>query len=162
MADFGGPRLVRSRARETDREIADQANDRTLMCCAGGCPLRWSVDIDGRYCSAHAWADPQHWDRITKRLLHALADQAAMPSMDGGDYRRPPTDDERRRIRAGLRELARRGMDRTPRANRAWAHDLLARIRAGQIKPTQAQRDALSRVIPGAFDSESEAWGEAA
>lgn len=159
MADFGN--VTRIRARETDREIADKANDRTLMCCVQGCPMRWSVETDGRYCSGHAWTDPRFHDRVTQRLLDILAEQA----IEAQRYRPPPapmTPAQRKAVGNQLREWVARSRDKTPRVNRQWAYDLLARIQAGEVKPTQAQRDAVERVIPRAFADESESWGEAA
>ena len=40
-----------------------------LMCSAHGCPNRWSVNMGKPLCSAHAWADPEHWGAITARIL---------------------------------------------------------------------------------------------
>ncbi|OWQ92015.1 hypothetical protein CDN99_06565 [Roseateles aquatilis] len=65
----------RSRTQQRDDAIVDAVNrdatiDRSLMCRAVGCPLRWSVNGEGRVhlCSAHAWADPKDWPRITQHL----------------------------------------------------------------------------------------------
>jgi hypothetical protein len=159
MADFGN--VSRIRTRESDREIADSANDRTLMCCVQGCPLRWSVETDGRYCSGHAWTDPRLHDRVTQRALDALADLA----VEAQRYRPPPkpmTREERRNVGNQLRAWVAGSRDKAPKVKRDWAHTLLARIQAGELVPTQAQRDAVKRVIPHAFADESESWGEAA
>lgn len=42
-----------------------------FMCAADGCPNRWSVHREGwqRFCSAHAWAHPKAWPRITQEQL---------------------------------------------------------------------------------------------
>jgi len=39
-----------------------------LMCTAYGCPNRWSVNMGKPLCSAHAWADSEHWAAITARI----------------------------------------------------------------------------------------------
>ena len=43
--------------------IAEEENSH--MCQANGCPNRWTVDKGQRLCSAHAWADPRDWDKIS-------------------------------------------------------------------------------------------------
>jgi hypothetical protein len=59
--------------RARDEAIVDEVNvDRALRCPAAGCPNRWSVEGDrGRGCSAHYWADPRDWPRITQEFLEA-------------------------------------------------------------------------------------------
>lgn len=41
------------------------------MCAADGCPNRWTVHRDGwqPLCSAHAWAHPKAWPRITQEQV---------------------------------------------------------------------------------------------
>jgi hypothetical protein len=113
------------------------------------------------YCSPHAWGDPRFYERITQQILDELADKA-MQAQRYEPPRRPPTEDERKAVRDGLRAWIARSRDQSPQVKHAWAHDLLARIKAGEVQPTQAQRDALKAVIPGAFDADESAWGEAA
>lgn len=39
-----------------------------LMCCAHGCPMRWSVSNGQQMCSYHAWSPSHEWPRITQDL----------------------------------------------------------------------------------------------
>jgi len=41
---------------------------RALMCCAAGCPMRWSVSNGQQMCSYHAWSPMTDWHRITQDL----------------------------------------------------------------------------------------------
>jgi len=45
-----------------------QFDESKLMCSAHGCPNRWSVNMGKPLCSAHAWAEPEHWGAITARI----------------------------------------------------------------------------------------------
>lgn len=61
--------LVRSRNQRADEEHESGGAERSLMCRAHGCPLRWTVQTgEITACSYHAWEDPKHWPRITDEL----------------------------------------------------------------------------------------------
>lgn len=71
----------RSRAKEREDALVDDVNrdskaEKALMCRAEGCPLRWSVNTDGRVhlCSAHAWNEPHRWPQITQALQQRVDD----------------------------------------------------------------------------------------
>ena len=49
-----------------DKKEPDQGY--SLTCSAHGCPLRWSVQIEGALCSYHAWSDPVKWPGISEEL----------------------------------------------------------------------------------------------
>lgn len=51
-------------AKQNNEEIKDNS----LMCRANGCPMKWSVQIESRLCSYHAWEEPNKWPSITDRL----------------------------------------------------------------------------------------------
>lgn len=126
-----------------DNAIADEANvDRSLMCPAQGCQNRWSVDGErGRACSAHYWADPREWPRITQQLLDADAERA----LRYGRVRVPPsapklTTQERRAAVQALQACCKQAPDRT------WAAQLQARHQRGErltLSQVQAYRSAL-------------------
>ena len=60
-----------------DQRVAEEAGaDQRLMCCAHGCPNRWSVDIGKRMCSAHYAADPIEWPAVTQQQIDAQTDRA--------------------------------------------------------------------------------------
>jgi hypothetical protein len=65
-------------AKTRDERIADDvAEDRTMLCCAIGCPNRWTVDAgQGRLCTAHARAEPTQWPWITQQQLDAQTQRA--------------------------------------------------------------------------------------
>jgi hypothetical protein len=55
-----------------DQRAVDEAvSGGSLMCCAHGCPNRWTVDSGDRgihrLCSAHAWSDRDRWPSITNQ-----------------------------------------------------------------------------------------------
>lgn len=56
--------LVRSRQMRTEEP---EREDKSLMCRAHGCPMRWSVSLN-MACSYHAWVDAKEWPRITDEL----------------------------------------------------------------------------------------------
>lgn len=45
-----------------------ETQDNSLMCSAHGCPNKWSVQIESRLCSYHAWSEPKLWPSITERI----------------------------------------------------------------------------------------------
>lgn len=130
-----------------DQRIADEVGlDRETRCIASRCPCRWTVDAgNGRLCSAHAWADPFHWPRITDELLDReteraiRADRAAPPAP-----KRPLSRTEQlqllHRMRAQLQRLA------AGRGNLDWAHRLKARDEAGD-RLTLAQRQSYRAAL---------------
>lgn len=66
------------KSRAADQRVVDDVvAGQELMCCATGCPHRWSVDAGaGRLCSWHAWSDPHHWPQITQEQLEAQSEKA--------------------------------------------------------------------------------------
>lgn len=112
-----------------DQHVADEVVlvDRALMCSAHGCPLRWSVMGDrGRACSAHYWAEPHDWPRITQRILDAEADRARYADA-GRPARAPATLEERKTVVARLHDVVESRTD-----PRAWARELQRRHQAGE------------------------------
>ncbi len=70
-----------SLARARDQRIADQAaTGDELRCMARDCPNLWSVDKGDRCCSAHAWAEPHEWPRITQEQQALSAERARAAS----------------------------------------------------------------------------------
>ena len=50
----------------------EQTESKSLMCSAHGCPMKWSVYLDGKpgqLCSYHAFEKPDSWPSITETLL---------------------------------------------------------------------------------------------
>jgi len=52
--------------KRTEEVKQDDISD--LMCCAHGCPMRWSVSNGQQMCSYHAWAPMNEWPSITQDL----------------------------------------------------------------------------------------------
>lgn len=60
-----------------DQKAANEViEDRSLMCSAMGCPNLWSIDLDGRLCTAHSQADREHWPAVTTRQLWLVTERA--------------------------------------------------------------------------------------
>jgi hypothetical protein len=123
-----------------DERIADDAQDRRLMCEAHGCPNRWSVDAGGgRLCSAHQWSARAEWPRITQQLLDAETDRAyraqAVPPSDGTP-KRTLSRGEKLHVLGQLREVLQRKLGDW----RAWAARLRQRHEAGE-NLTETQRE---------------------
>ncbi|ALV06681.1 hypothetical protein [Roseateles depolymerans] len=136
-----------------DQRIADETlqHDAALMCRVGGCPNPWSVDGPaGRCCSAHAWAQPHQWARITDEQLDAQARRAMRASQEQPKPRkRPMTIDEKRAIGQKLRQAIRQ------QGGRQWAHKLRDREQRGE-KLTEAQR-SMWRDALGVHDEPAQA-----
>lgn len=101
-------------ARTRDQRVADQANAADgSMCGAHGCPNRWSVDSEvvRKACSAHAWADPREWPRITEEQQQALAYRRPARPPDGVRL----TADDRRAIVLRLQQAVERMRLKAPR-----------------------------------------------
>jgi len=48
--------------------MLENQDDSKLMCSANACPNRWSVNMGRPLCSAHQWADPADWGKVTAKL----------------------------------------------------------------------------------------------
>lgn len=98
--------------------------DRRLMCAAHNCPNVWSVDGgNGRLCSAHAWAEPKHWTRITDGLFTGVGRK----SQEVEPTPAPPlTRAEKQAIAAKFAQLLKQ-----PKDYKQWAHDLKAKETKG-------------------------------
>jgi len=48
--------------------MQENQDDSKLMCSANGCPNRWSINMGKPLCSAHQWADPADWGKVTAKL----------------------------------------------------------------------------------------------
>ena len=113
--------------------------ERRLMCSATNCPQVWSVDAgNGRLCSAHAWASPKSWARITDGLFTAVArkSQPIEPTPSP-----PLTHAEKRAIAEKMNILLKQ-----PKDPKKWALDLKAKDDAGhKLSPLQKRfyREAL-------------------
>ena len=116
-------------------------------CFAKGCPNWPSVTREGEkgLCSAHAWAPPYQWPRITDEQLDA---QALRSAMHASSYRTEPTFNLTPEQRAAL-ATSLRGPGVTDA--KAWAYVLRARHEAG-ANLTQAQIDAYRAVTGTAAD----------
>ena len=125
-----------------DQAIADDAiADIGLMCSAHGCPRRWTVDGDrGRACSAHYWASPEDWPRITEALQRSDVQRAIEDA--NREPVRPLTRDQRRAV---LGKLAKLG--REPNDPKAWAHELRERHERGD-RLSEADIAAYRRALP--------------
>lgn len=102
-----------------------------LNCIAHNCPNRWSVDAgNGRLCSAHAWADPMDWGKITSyensKVMMATSKSAPEPV--------EPMSEEEKRFILGEFKKALQAMNKDPKA---WAHKLRQR---------EADGDSLSLI----------------
>ena len=138
-----------------DRRISDDDHaERALMCCAHGCPNRWSVDgPSGRCCSAHAWAPTGHWPGITAQQNDAATHRAFAAAQmsasidDAGHRTRPASPTEREAISRALQGGARaRGVQ--------WAKRLLVREGRGDrltLAQREMWRDAL--MVPRAMSA---------
>lgn len=117
----------------------DMESERRLMCSANNCPQVWSVDGgNGRLCSAHAWASPKQWNRITDGLFTSVARKSqpveATPSP-------PLTQAEKRAIAENLAVVLKQ-----PKNPKDWALKLKAKDDAGyKLSAIQKQfyREAL-------------------
>lgn len=49
-------------------EKKEEFSGHSLMCSAHGCPLKWSVQMEGNLCSYHAFEGFNKWPGITDRL----------------------------------------------------------------------------------------------
>jgi hypothetical protein len=118
-----------------DYRIANESSaDRALMCCANGCPNRWSVDAgNGRSCSAHAWAGQHLWPRITQEQLDAETSRALRNAAPPA-----PIPVDMRRVRDALRRY--QAAVSRPGMSRQWAHRLKDReARGDALTPTQRE-----------------------
>lgn len=129
-----------------DQGVADEVEtvDRVLMCPAAGCPNRWSVSGErGRGCSAHYWANPRDWPRITQELVEAetrraLQAAAARPT--------PLLETLPHEMRKTAVAALHAFVDERQRDHRAWARDLERRHRAGERLP-ELKVDAYRRAL---------------
>jgi hypothetical protein len=113
-----------------DRRVADDHyGDRSLMCAAAGCPNRWSVSMGSApCCSAHAWADPSTWPRITHEQLYEQTARAQRRAEAG--KAEPDRKPDVPRLRSELAALGEtiRLRQRDPKA---WARTLRDREQGG-------------------------------
>ena len=125
-----------------DQRIADDVgSDRELMCCASGCPSRWSVDgPNGRACSAHAWVNDRHeWPAITDRQIWSETERARQ-AMSSEERIYPRMSHGQKT--ALLRKLA---AVFAPKPPKAWAE---------KLRDKEQQGEPLSRL-------QQQAWREA-
>lgn len=102
----------------------DMEQSRKLMCQSHNCPNVWSVDAgNGRLCSAHAWADPIDWGRITASI-NARRITALNPSQKPV---KPVSDEEKRSIVNQFRRLM-----NEKKNFKQWAYNLKERELAGE------------------------------
>lgn len=126
--------------RARDQAIADEVGASwvrsPLMCAAAGCPLPWSVSGErGKACSAHYWAPPHEWPRITQRILDAIADRDRYAAA-GRAASVPVTSEMRKAAVAALHAY----VDDRHGDPRAWARELQRRHEAGErLRPDKVQ-----------------------
>jgi hypothetical protein len=127
-----------------DQRLADEVNvDHALMCPAAGCPNRWSVSGDrGRGCSAHYWAAPREWPRITQALLEAETDRARYAAAAKPPPAEPPTFEMRKAAVAVLHAF----VDERQCDPLAWARELRRRHTVGERLPAH-KVDAYRRAL---------------
>lgn len=110
-----------------DQTSVAKGPEKTLMCAANGCPLRWSTS-DGNVCQHHAGAERHDWPLLTQQLQWDETERARRSG-------EPPVQTERlsfadkREILANLSALPKRWACRDPKA---WAHAMRAREEAGE------------------------------
>lgn len=135
-------RTYSSRAR--DQRVAEDVEiDRSLLCAAGGCPNRWSVDGPmGKCCSAHAWTERHHWPQVTQEQLDAETNRALVAAAPPAPKTyRHFSQAEKREVLQSLRTAL------GPRENpREWAHRLREREQRGE-RLSLAQRDMWRSVL---------------
>jgi hypothetical protein len=127
------------RTYQADKIVDEIAEERTLLCQAPECPLRWAVSVNGKnLCSQHAWGHRYDWQTITNENLRFVANK--QQTID-----KPPTwtlsHAERMRNLAQLRQIAEPSMP-----SKQWAKSLKARHEKGEnLTGTQikAYRTAL-------------------
>ncbi len=131
---------------------SDMDSERTLTCAANGCPNRWSYRPDGSQglCSAHAWADPRDWPRVTDGQQWHAAERARLRGEEQEQRQGESLTlaDKRKRLE-GMR-AAILGM-RVNVGRRDWATALQAREQAGdRLTPAQRAmwRAAVNPVFP--------------
>jgi hypothetical protein len=132
------------KATKRDQMVADDVleTDRQLRCSAHGCPRLWSVSGDrGKACSAHYWAEPADWPRITADLQRQETERAFAVSQ----AKPAAATMNREQRRALLQRLSEVG--RTQADPKAWAKRLRDRHKAGETL-TRAQIDAYRRALP--------------
>lgn len=147
-------------SRALDARTADDVATQTeLLCCAEGCPLRWSVDFGARLCTMHAGADPFAWPGITQRVLDIEADRAfrnqePKPQVPRRHFTLAAKRDVGQRLRKALRN----------RGGRDWAERLRDLEERGQ-RLTDAQRAMWRAALGRGFESidmAEQSWDEVA
>lgn len=102
-----------------------------LDCIAHNCPNRWSVDAgNGRLCSAHAWADPMDWGRISS---YESSKSLMGGKKDDFDPMEPLSDGEKRYILGEFKKA----LQTMNKDLKGWAH---------RLREREANGDALSLV----------------
>ena len=144
--------------RARDQRVADSAGltdeERALRCSAMGCPRPWAVQGDrGKACSAHYWADPADWPRITENLQRDEVERA----MRFDSPAPPMTREQRHAVLARLASLGRASAQQA--STRAWAQALHERHQRGE-RLTDAQVAACRAVLPHAFAHPDDDFGE--
>lgn len=139
-----------------DQRIANETMaERSLMCAARGCPNRWAVDAGkGKLCSAHAWADAAEWPLITEQQLWDETERARIAADETKPPlapRRPPSEAERRALRAGAQLVG------APKADpKAWAAALQHRDESGE--PLTVAQRAMWRAAAPKPQVEEDRW----
>jgi hypothetical protein len=97
-------------------------------CDANGCPNRWSVNISGNLCTAHAWAEPHEWPAITEREQNRCFERQYREQPPAANEPvAPMTAEQKREVINAVREAM-----KAPVNHREWAHKLKARDDAGE------------------------------
>ena len=102
----------------------DMEMSRKLMCQSHNCPNVWSVDGgNGRLCSAHAWADPIDWGRITASITaRKITSVGSIPKPV-----KPVSEEDKRAIVGQFRRMMNERRD-----PKLWAYKLKQREEGGE------------------------------
>ena len=117
-----------------DKKEETQADFDDLKCSAHGCINNWSVQIEGRLCSDHAWADPKTWPQITGSQFYVSKKVEPAPHV------KKLLDQEKKEIINDLRSMMNKTVD-----SKAWAYTLKNREESGEIL-SSVQKEAWRNV----------------
>lgn len=123
-----------------------------LLCGAFECPMEWTVDKGGKFCSHHAWAESHDWPKITAWLKSKVV-MGTLPtfkSVSGAGGYLPPRHEEKTAYTPDMKAAALQKLATWVKPDpKAWAYKLKAREESGEhlsLVQKKAWREAL-RVV---------------